>query len=198
MREDGFCAIQRTTLHERPSLLRSCTLWDDALLAALGTFGVHSHAGDKMQQSSAVTMNTILDEDAHKAVGAWVARLTGQGFVLSVLAKNCDCQTDPRPSLHGGTLCDSICVALSCSGGEFSPDGLYDHSCASVTPMAGKYTTHFPQYTSDVSDVECVCVCMFANFFFPGEVSYRDLALTGNGPRPTLSGEDVGCDQEGG
>ena len=73
-------------------------------------------------------------------------------------------------------------------GGEFSPDGLYDHSWASVTPMAGKYTTNFSQW----------CVCMFANFFFRGEVSFRYLSLTGNGPRPTLSGEDVGCDQEGG
>ena len=72
---------------------------------------------------------------------------------MSVLAKNCDRRTDPRPSLHGGTLCDSICVALSCSGGEFSPDGHYDHSWASVTLMAGKYTTNFSQYTLDV-----VCV----------------------------------------
>ena len=63
-------------------MLRSCTLWDDPLPAALGTFGVHTQAGDKMQQSFAVTMKTILDEDARKAVGAWVARLTGQGFVL--------------------------------------------------------------------------------------------------------------------
>ena len=41
-------------------------------------------------------------------------------------------------------------------------------------------------------------VCMFADLFFHGEVSFRYLALTGNGARPTLSGEDVGCDQEGG
>ena len=39
---------------------------------------------------------------------------------------------------------------------------------------------------------------MFADLFFPGEVSFRHLALTGHGARPTLSGEDVGCDQEGG
>ena len=156
--EDAGCAIQRTTLHERRSLLQSCTLWDDALIAALGTFGVHSQAGDKMQQSSAVTMKTILDEDARKAVGAWVARLTGQVVVLSMLAKNCDCQTDPRPNLHSGTLCDSICVALSCSGGDFSPHGLYEHSWASVTPMAGKYTTNFSQYTSDV----CACSQTFS------------------------------------
>ena len=155
-REDAGCAIQRTMLHERRSLLRSCTLGADALPAVLGTFGVHSQAGDKMQQSFAVTMKTILDEDARKAVGAWVARLTGQGFVLSVLAKNCDCQTDPRPSLHGGTLCDSICVALSCSGGEFSPDGLHDYSWTSVMPMAGKYTTNFSQYKPNVW---CVCAC---------------------------------------
>ena len=44
--------------------------------------------------------------------------------------------------------------------------------------MAGKYTTNFSQYTPDV-----VCVCMFANLFFRGEVSFRYLALTGNGPR---------------
>ena len=125
---------------------------------------------------------TILDEDARKAVGAWVARLTGQGFVLSVLAKNCDCQTDPRQSLHGGTFCDSIFVALSCSRGEFSPDGLYDYSWASVTPMAGNFITKFSQYKSDVR-----CVCMFADLFFPGEVSFRYFALTGNGATATHS-----------
>ena len=57
-------------LHERRSLLRSCTLGADALRAALGTFGVHSQAGDKMQESFAVTMKTIPDEDARKAVPA--------------------------------------------------------------------------------------------------------------------------------
>ena len=93
------------------SVLQIVGLGADALPATLGTFGVHSQAGDKMQWSSTVTVKTILDEDARKAVGAWVARFTGQGVVLSVLAKNCDCQTDPRPSLHGGTLCDSNCVA---------------------------------------------------------------------------------------
>ena len=139
-------------------------------------------------------MKTILDEDARKAVGAWVARFTGQGFVLSVLAKNCDCQTDPRPSLHGGTLCDSICAALSCSGGDFSPHGLYEHSWASVTPMAGKYTTNFSQYTYDV-----VCVHVHDRKLF---LSLRGVISgpcpDGDRPRPTLSGEDVGCDQEGG
>ena len=103
-----------------------------------------------------------------------------------MLAKNCDRRTDPRPSLHGGTLCDSICVEQSLSGGEFSPDGLYDHSWASVTPMAGKYNTNFSQYTSDV-----VCVCMFADLFFPGEVSFRYLALTGNGAHSLVKMLDV-------
>ena len=70
-------------------------------------------------------------------------------------------------------------MALSCSGGELSLDGLYDHSWASVAPMAGKYTTNFSQYTSDVG-----CVCMFADLFFPGEVSFCHLALTGNWARP--------------
>ena len=134
------------------SVLHFVGLGADGLPAALGTFGVHSQAGDKMQRS-AVTMKTILDEHARKAEGAWVARLTGQGLVWSVLAKNCGCQTDPRPSLHGGTLCDSVCVALSCSGGEFSHDGLYDYSWARVAPVARKYTTNFSQYKSDV-----VCV----------------------------------------
>ena len=50
------------------SVLHFVGLAADALPAALGTFGVHSQAGDKMQQSSAVTMETILDEDGRKAV----------------------------------------------------------------------------------------------------------------------------------
>ena len=52
------------------SVLHFVGLAADALPAVLGTFGVHSQAGDKMQESSAVTMKTILDEDARKAVGA--------------------------------------------------------------------------------------------------------------------------------
>ena len=61
------------------SVLHFVGLAADALPAVLGTFGVHSQAGDKMQESSAVTMKTIPDEDARKAVGAWAAPLTGQG-----------------------------------------------------------------------------------------------------------------------
>ena len=161
------------------SVLHFVGLAADALPAVLGTFGVHSQAGDKMQESSAVTMKTIPDEDARKAVGAWVARLTGQGIVLSVLAKNCDRRTDPRPSLHGGTLCDSICVEPSLSGGEFSPDGLYDHSWASVTPMPS---------------TNLMCVHVRKLF-----LSWRGvISLPFSDRERTLSGEDVGCDQEGG
>ena len=43
------------------SVVHFVGLGADGLPSALGTFGVHSQAGDKMQQSSAVTMKTILD-----------------------------------------------------------------------------------------------------------------------------------------
>ena len=38
------------------------------------------------------------------------------------------------------------CVAMSCGGESFSPDGVYDYAWDSVKPMKGKYTINYIQY----------------------------------------------------
>ena len=56
------------------------------------------------------------------------------------------------------TKLNEVCVAISCGGGSFSPDGAYVSSWDSVTPMTGKYTTNYSQYQEDVD-----CVCLLKN-----------------------------------
>ena len=40
--------------------------------------------------------------------------------------------------------CGGVCVAMSCGGGSFSPDGAYDSVWDSVWSITGKYTILFP------------------------------------------------------
>ena len=53
------------------------------------------------------------------------------------------------------TWSGSVCMAMSCGGGSFTPDGAYDSLWDSVKPMTGKYTINYFQYQEDVG-----CVCM--------------------------------------
>ena len=53
------------------------------------------------------------------------------------------------------TCSEDVCVAMSCGGGSFTPDGAYDSLWDSVKPMKGKYTINYFQYQEDVG---CVCV----------------------------------------
>ena len=40
--------------------------------------------------------------------------------------------------------CGSVCVAMSCGGGFFTPGGAYDSVWDSVRPMTGKFSSLFP------------------------------------------------------
>ena len=51
--------------------------------------------------------------------------------------------------------CGGICVAMSCGGGGFSPDGAYDSAWYSVRPRTGKYFVNYFQYQGFV---ECICI----------------------------------------
>ena len=67
-----------------------------------------------------------------------------------------------------------ICVAMSCGGGGFSPDGAYDSAWYSVRPRTGKYFVNYFQYQEFV---ECICMLNFCfssndeicadNYIFP-------------------------------
>ena len=48
-----------------------------------------------------------------------------------------------------------FCVAKSCGGWSFTPDGTYDSVWDCVWPMIGRYTIYYFQYQGDVG-----CVCM--------------------------------------
>ena len=73
---------------------------------------------------------------------------TGTAVTTCLSSADCSDTAVPMCSFH-------VCVAMSCGGGSFSPDGAYDSLWDSVKPMKGKYTINCFQYQEDVG---CVCV----------------------------------------
>ena len=69
--------------------------------------------------------------------------LPGEGCSVSA-----DCTDSATPMCSGG-----VCVAMSCGGGSFAPDGVYDFLWDSLKPMTGKYTINYFQYQEDVGFV---------------------------------------------
>ena len=64
------------------------------------------------------------------------------------------------PDSAAPMCCGGVCVAMSCGGGGFPPDGAYDSACYSVRPMTGKYFINYFQYQEVVG-----CVCMLNGWF---------------------------------
>ena len=64
------------------------------------------------------------------------------------------------PDSAAPMCCGGVCVAMSCGGGSFSPDGAYYSAWYSVRPMTGKFFFNYFQYQEFVG-----CVCML-NFWF--------------------------------
>ena len=75
--------------------------------------------------------------------------------VVTTCASSADCLGSAAPMCCGG-----VCVAMSCGGGSFPPDGTYDSVWDSVRLMTGKYTVNYFQYQEDVG-----CVCMLNDWF---------------------------------
>ena len=71
---------------------------------------------------------------------------------------SCSSSTDCPGS--AALFCGGVCVAMSCCGGFFNPDGAYDSVWDSVKPMTGKYFFNYFQYQEFVG-----CVCML-NYWF--------------------------------
>jgi len=69
---------------------------------------------------------------------------------VTTCSSSADCSDSAAPMCR-----DNVCVAMSCGGGSFTPDGAYDSVWDSVRPMTGKYTINYFQYQEDVG-----CVCM--------------------------------------
>ena len=70
--------------------------------------------------------------------------------VVTSCSSSADCPGSAAPM-----CCGCVCVAMSCGGGGFTPDGAYDSVWDSVKPMTGKYTINYFQYQEVVG---CVCV----------------------------------------
>ena len=70
-------------------------------------------------------------------------------------SSSADCPGSAAPMCCGG-----VCVAMSCGGGGFTPDGAYDSVWDSARPMTGKYIINYFQYQEDVG-----CVCMLNGWF---------------------------------
>ena len=64
------------------------------------------------------------------------------------------------PDSAAPMCCGGVCVAMSCGGGGFPPDGAYDSAWYSVRPMTGKYFINYFQYQEVVG-----CVCMLNGWF---------------------------------
>ena len=91
-----------------------------------------------------------------------VAELTVMSFSVPVngytivatatvsFSSSADCPVSAAPM-----CCWSVCVAMSCGGGVFTPDGAYDSVWDSARPMTGKYIINYFQYQEVVG---CVCV----------------------------------------
>merc|ERR1712136_380408 len=65
--------------------------------------------------------------------------------VVTTCSASAHCTDPATPMCSGG-----VCVAMSCDGGSFTPDGAYDSLWDSVKPMTGKYTINYFQYQEDV------------------------------------------------
>ena len=57
------------------------------------------------------------------------------------------------PGSAAPLCCGGVCVATSCGGGGFPPDGAYDSAWCSVRPMTGKYFINYFQYQEVVGRV---------------------------------------------
>ena len=69
---------------------------------------------------------------------------------LLIRCTEADYTDSTTPTCSGG-----VCVAMSCGGGSFTPDGACDSLWDSVKPMTGKYTINYFQCQEDVG-----CGCM--------------------------------------
>ena len=98
------------------------------------------------------------------ALTAPVAETTVMLFTVplsgSIIAATATAATTCLPSADcsdsAAPMCSvDVCVAMSCGGGSFSPDGAYDSLWDSVKLTKGKYAINCFQYQEDVG---CVCV----------------------------------------
>jgi len=116
------------------------------------------------------------------AVMSFTVPLTGSVIAVTKTAVTTCSSSDDCTDSSAPMCSDNICVAMSCSGGSFTPDGLYDSSWDSVTPMTGKYTTNYFNYKSDVG-----CVCMLNDWISSSDAicadnyNYFQFKLKGNG-----------------
>ena len=61
--------------------------------------------------------------------------------VVTSCSSSANCSSSAAPMCCGG-----VCVAMSCGGTYFSPDGAYDFAWDSVKPTKGTYTINYIQY----------------------------------------------------
>ena len=70
--------------------------------------------------------------------------------VVTSCSSSADCPSSAAPM-----CCGSVCVAMSCGGGFFTPGGAYDSVWDRVRPMSGKYLINYFQYQEDVVVFTC-------------------------------------------
>ena len=107
--------------------------------------------------------------------------------VVTPCSSSADCPVSASPMCCGGA-----CVAMSCGGGGFTPDGAYDSVWDSVRPMTGKFFINYFQYQEVVG-----CVCMLNSWssrMIFAQTTTTTLELKGNYTFNFFQyQEDVGC-----
>ena len=89
---------------------------------------------------------------------SFTVSLTGSTIdVIAAVVSTCSASTDCTDSLVS-TCSGSVCIAMPCGGGSFTPDGAYDSLWDSVKPLTGEYTINFFQYQEDVGGVHAECL----------------------------------------
>ena len=101
--------------------------------------------------------------------------------VVTPCSSSADCPVSAAPMCCGG-----VCVAMSCGGGGFTPDGAYDSVWDSVRLMTGKYLINSFQYQEVVG-----CVCML-NYWFSSTYGICPDIYNYSGADDQYQ-EDVGC-----
>ena len=70
--------------------------------------------------------------------------------VVTSCSSSADCPGSAAPMCCGG-----VCVAMSCGGGGFTPDGAYDSVWDSVRPLTGKFIFNYFQYHRPLGVFAC-------------------------------------------
>ena len=113
------------------------------------------------------------------AVMSFTVSLTGCTIdAIAAVVSTCSASTNCTDSLVF-TCCGSVCIAMPCGGGSFTPDAAYDSLWDSVKPLTGEYTINFFQYQEDVGGVHAECLDQLHRLFLRRQLHLLPVHVAG-------------------